>query len=99
MITFKNKTSTQVFSCKICEIFENIYFEEHLQITTSEYDMRGFSWIQAHNSISQNYFCKKNMCNFVNFSIKPEKDEGNIFHLIGDISKYFFNIFVNKTRS
>ena len=39
------------------------------------------------------------MCNFVNFSLKPEKDQGNIFHMISDISKYFLNIFVNKTRS
>ena len=39
------------------------------------------------------------MCNFVNFSLKPEKDQGNIFHMVSDISKYFFNIFVNKTRS
>ena len=31
----KKKTPTQVFSCDICEIVKNIYFEEHLQTITS----------------------------------------------------------------
>ena len=26
-------TPTQVFSCECCEVFENTYFEEHLQTT------------------------------------------------------------------
>ena len=26
----------QVFSCEYCEIFKNIYFEEHLPTTASE---------------------------------------------------------------
>ena len=30
------KTPTEVFSCEICEIFKNIYFEEHLRTTTSK---------------------------------------------------------------
>ena len=29
------KSPTQVFSCEICEIFKNIYFEEHLQTNAS----------------------------------------------------------------
>ena len=31
----KEETSTQVFSCEICEIFKNTYFEEHLWKTAS----------------------------------------------------------------
>ena len=31
----KNKTPTQVFLCKYCEIFKKIYFEEHLRTTAS----------------------------------------------------------------
>ena len=27
---YPKETSTQVFSCEYCEIFKNIYFEEHL---------------------------------------------------------------------
>ena len=30
-------TPTQVFSCEICEIFKNTYFEEHLRTTASEF--------------------------------------------------------------
>ena len=30
---YENETPTQVFSCKICKIFKNTYFEEHLQTT------------------------------------------------------------------
>ena len=30
------ETATQVFSCKICEIFQMIYFEEHLRTTVSD---------------------------------------------------------------
>ena len=30
---FLKETPTQVFSREICEIFENTYFEEHLQTT------------------------------------------------------------------
>ena len=29
----KKETPTQVFSCEICEIFKNTYFEEHLRTT------------------------------------------------------------------
>ena len=29
------RTSTQVLSCEICEIFRNIYIEEHLRSTAS----------------------------------------------------------------
>ena len=29
----KKETPTQVFSCEICEIFKNAYFEEHLRTT------------------------------------------------------------------
>ena len=28
---FLKETPTQVFSCKICDIFKNAYFEEHLR--------------------------------------------------------------------
>ena len=31
----KKETPTQVFFYEICEIFKNIYFEEHLQTTAS----------------------------------------------------------------
>ena len=31
------ETPTQVFSCKICKIFKNTYFEKHLQTTASEF--------------------------------------------------------------
>ena len=33
---FKKETPTQVFSCEICEIYKNTYFEEHLRTTASE---------------------------------------------------------------
>ena len=33
--SFIKKTSTQVLSCEICEIFKNTYFEEHLQMAAS----------------------------------------------------------------
>ena len=32
---FYKETPTQVFPCKICEMFKNPYFEEHLQTTIS----------------------------------------------------------------
>ena len=32
---FKKETPAQVLSCKVCETFKNIYFEEHLQTTAS----------------------------------------------------------------
>ena len=31
------ETPTQVFSCKICEVFKSNYFEEHLRMTASEF--------------------------------------------------------------
>ena len=35
--TLLKKPPTQVFSCKIGEIFENTYFEEHLRTTASTF--------------------------------------------------------------
>ena len=32
---YQKETLTQVFSCEICKIFKNTYFEEHLRTTTS----------------------------------------------------------------
>ena len=32
---FTKKTPTQMFSCEICEIFKNTYFEEHLPTDAS----------------------------------------------------------------
>ena len=31
----KTRLQTQVFSCEICEIFKNTYFEEHLRTAAS----------------------------------------------------------------
>ena len=31
------ETPTQMFSCEICKVFKNTYFEEHLQMTASEF--------------------------------------------------------------
>ena len=36
LFLIKLQASSQVFSCKICEIFKNTYLEEHLQATVSE---------------------------------------------------------------
>ena len=32
---YQKEVPTQVFSCEICEIFKNIYFEEHMRTTSS----------------------------------------------------------------
>ena len=32
---YEKETPTQVFSCEICEIFKNTYFEEHLWMAAS----------------------------------------------------------------
>ena len=37
-VIFTGKHPTQVFSCKCCEIFKNIYFEEHLRTAASVID-------------------------------------------------------------
>ena len=34
---YYKETPTQVFSCEICEIFKNTYFEEYLRTTASEF--------------------------------------------------------------
>ena len=34
---YEKETPTQVLSCKICEIFKNTCFEEHLRTTASEF--------------------------------------------------------------
>ena len=34
----------QVFSCKICKIFKNTYFEEHLRMTASEISLEEVFW-------------------------------------------------------
>ena len=33
---YRKETPTQVFSCEICEVFKNTYFEEDLRTTASE---------------------------------------------------------------
>ena len=36
LFLMKSQDPTQMFSCEICEIFNNIYFEEHLRTTASK---------------------------------------------------------------
>ena len=48
------ETATQAFSCEICEIFRNTYFEEHLRTTASVIynlpKMTSLSWVQLNPS-------------------------------------------------
>ena len=48
----KKETPTQVFSCEICEIFKNTYFEEHLRTTDS---IKSITCISL-KSDARNYF-------------------------------------------
>ena len=34
--TLLKETSTKAFSCEICEIFQNIYFAEHMEATACD---------------------------------------------------------------
>ena len=36
---------TQVFSCKLCEILKNTYFEKHLRTTTSVLCIHIICWV------------------------------------------------------
>ena len=36
--TLFKKYATQVFSCEICGIFKNTYFDEHIRVTASKKD-------------------------------------------------------------
>ena len=38
---FLKETPTDVFSCEICDIFKNTYFEKHLRRTASENSSEG----------------------------------------------------------
>ena len=53
------ETPTQVFSCKLCDIFKNIYFEEHLRVAAFvvNKDAMTASSVTVHLAI--NYFPKK----------------------------------------
>ena len=42
---YLKETATQAFCCKICEIFKNIYFEEHLRMTASAKLTNWIVWI------------------------------------------------------
>ena len=46
---FNNETPTQVFSCKICEIFKTAYFEEA--------STKDCFWSKGHNRMNQNTPC------------------------------------------
>ena len=54
------ETRTQVFSCEICEIFRNNYFEEHLQSTAST--MRGLLQKSYLNYLPFNYLIWIMLC-------------------------------------
>ena len=41
----KKRTPTQVFSCGVCKVFKNTYFEEYLRTTAF---VVSFSWLCAH---------------------------------------------------
>ena len=37
ILTLLKRDSNTILSCEICEIFKNVYFEEHLRTTASKY--------------------------------------------------------------
>ena len=38
-VIFFNNTQAELFSCKLCELFQNTFFMKHLQVTASTYQM------------------------------------------------------------
>ena len=42
LLTLLTRDPTVVFSCEICEVFKNTYFEKHLRTTASE--ICSFTW-------------------------------------------------------
>ena len=58
LIKFKKETSTQVFSCEICEIYKNTYFEEHLRTIASD------TPLSLKASLKELINAKINVCGF-----------------------------------
>ena len=50
----ENETLASVFSCKFCEIFKNIFFTEHFQVTASAIRMQVVVICNLHLSLQ---FC------------------------------------------
>ena len=50
--TIKKETLVQVFSCKLCEIFKNTFFTEHLWTTASLLFQNPFSWLLVYHFIT-----------------------------------------------
>ena len=55
----KKKTPTQMFSCKFYEIFQNTFFTEHLQVTTSVN-------VELDNIFHKNFIYKSGNANLEN---------------------------------
>ena len=61
--TLLKKTPTQVVSCKVCKLFKNNYFEEHLWMSTSKFHLKRdssigvFLWILW--IIQEHLFCRE----------------------------------------
>ena len=49
-ILIKKETPSQFFSCKVCEIFKNTFFPEHILATSSAVYWKKFGTSHLHNT-------------------------------------------------
>ena len=64
----KKRTPTQVFSCGVCKVFKNTYFEEYLRTTAF---VVSFSWLYVHYYVTD--LSTKNKMKGVCISTKIQK--------------------------
>ena len=67
----KKLTPTQVFSWEFCEIFENIFFAEHLQTTAFLLTRCSLRFISSHLHLDHLHLIR----NFGTFSFRAEETE------------------------
>ena len=58
----KSDSNSTVFSCEICEIFKNIYFEEHLRATASKVSKKRYA-LSTGVTLAEMLFNKQNEFN------------------------------------
>ena len=66
---FEKETLTQMFSCEICEISKNTYFEEHLGITACTIKITIFSFLWSARQLHLRYSNQAYSLTYLNFPI------------------------------
>ena len=87
----------QVFSCKICKIFKNTYFEEHLLVIVQGFKIR-FLVEPRQQKVLQTTILNRKEANLVSMKLEEMLEKGAFLKVRPSENQFLSNLFLVKKK-